>query len=259
MNPLSILWPFLIACLVFIPFERLLAFRPEQKIFRRGWLTDLTHVFVTGSLIKLGSILLFALCAVSLERLAPSALRDAVAAQPFWLQFLGVLLIADLGFYWVHRAFHAFPLLWKFHSVHHSIEEMDFLAAHRVHPVDQILTRSATLLPVFALGFSKEAILAWTVMYHAQSLLLHSNVKIGFGPLRHIIALPVFHHWHHANHPAAVDRNFAGQLPFLDFLFGTLHLPPGKAPEKYGIDAPVPESYLGQLAHPFRRRRKVAV
>ncbi|MCE9508166.1 MAG: sterol desaturase family protein [Alphaproteobacteria bacterium] len=255
MNPLDILTPFLIACLVFVPVERVLAFRPEQKIFRRGWGVDLTHVMVTGFLIKAGTIVLFALSAAFLEKQIPAHLRAAVAAQPFWLAFLEVLLIADLGFYWVHRAFHAIPLLWKFHSVHHSIEEMDFLAAHRVHPLDQILTRSATLLPVFALGFSPQVILLWTAVYHAQSLLLHSNIKLGFGPLRRIIALPVFHHWHHARHPEAVDRNFSGQLSLLDLLFGTLHLPPGKVPEKYGIDAPVPGSYLGQLAHPFRYRQ----
>jgi sterol desaturase/sphingolipid hydroxylase (fatty acid hydroxylase superfamily) len=256
MNPLDILKPFLISCLIFIPFERVLAFRPEQKIFRRGWETDLIHVMATGYLIKFGAVLLFTLCLSFLNGLVPESVHAAVAAQPFWLAFLEVLLIADLGFYWVHRAFHAFPLLWKFHAVHHSIEEMDFLAAHRVHPFDQILTRSATLLPVFAFGFAPEVILLWMALYHGQSLLLHSNVKLGFGPLRRIVALPVFHHWHHARHPEAVDRNFAGQLSLLDLLFGTLHLPQGKVPEKYGIDMPVPGSYLGQLAHPFRRAQK---
>jgi sterol desaturase/sphingolipid hydroxylase (fatty acid hydroxylase superfamily) len=252
MNPVDLIKSFLIVCLVFIPFERVLAFHPGQKIFRRGWATDLIHVVATRFLVLLGTLLLFALCLALLEGLVPKSVRAAVAAQPFFLAFLEVLLIADIGFYLAHRAFHAFPLLWKFHSVHHSTREMDFLAAFRVHPVDQILIRSATLLPVFALGFAPEVILFWMVLYRWHSLLVHSNVRIGFGPLRRIIALPVFHHWHHAHHPEAVDKNFAGQLPLLDLLFGTLHLPQGEMPEKYGIDAPVPGSYLGQLSYPFK-------
>ena len=66
----------------------------------------------------------------------------------------GPAILADLGFYTVHRLFHKIPWLWKFHAVHHSIEEMDWLAADRVHPIDQIFTKGASLLPVFALGFA---------------------------------------------------------------------------------------------------------
>ena len=93
--------------------------------------------------------------------------------------------------------------------------------------------------------------LIFSVIYHWQSLLLHSNVRIAFGPLRWIIASPRFHHWHHANQPEAIDKNFAGQLPVLDLVFGTVHFPRAGFPERYGTDAPVPKTYLGQLAYPF--------
>jgi sterol desaturase/sphingolipid hydroxylase (fatty acid hydroxylase superfamily) len=141
--------------------------------------------------------------------------------------------------------------------VHHSIEAMDWLAAHRVHPIDQILTKSASFLPVFALGFAMEPILIFALLYQWQSLLIHANTRIGFGPLRWIVASPHFHHWHHANDAAARDKNFAGQLSLLDLCFGTLHLP-RRAPERYGIDEAMPRSYLGQLAYPFARQRGTA-
>ncbi|WP_246672129.1 MULTISPECIES: sterol desaturase family protein [unclassified Mesorhizobium] len=86
-------------------------------------------------------------------RVVPEALSATVQSQPLWLQAIEALIIADIGFYLAHRAFHAVPFLWRFHAIHHSIEEMDWLAAHRVHPVDQILTKSASFLPLFALGF----------------------------------------------------------------------------------------------------------
>ena len=248
----------LLVVLIFVPLERLLALRPEQKILRSGWVLDLTHLLASGLLIKLGLTFVLAAIILGAERLVPAGWRAAVAAQPHWLQFAEILLLADLGFYLAHRAFHAVPFLWRIHAVHHSIEAMDWLAAHRVHPIDQILTKGASFLPVFALGFAMEPILVFAVLYQWQSLLIHANTRIGFGPLRWILASPHFHHWHHANSPDARDRNFAGQLPLLDLCFGTLHMPRGRVPERYGIDDAMPQSYLGQLAYPFARKSEAA-
>lgn len=245
----------LVLMLVFVPLERLLANRPDQRIFHRGWLTDLTHFFVSGIIIKLGVFTIVLLVLLAAERIMPSPWRATIASQPLWLQFPVLLILADLGFYLAHRAFHSFPILWRFHAVHHSIQEMDWLAAHRVHPIDQILTKGLSLLPVYALGFSAPAMLLFVALYQWQSLLIHSNVRIGFGPLRWILASPHFHHWHHANCPEAMDKNFAGQLAFLDLLFGTLHMPRGRMPARYGTEDPVPRSYLGQIAYPFLPKR----
>ena len=246
---------FLLVSLIFLPLERAWPRKTEQKVFRRRWKTDLVHVFVSGLLYRVGTILLVSLSVVYLERLVPASFRAAVSAQPVWLAFIEVLVIADMGFYFVHRAFHAYPWLWRFHAIHHSIEEMDFLAAHRVHPVDQILTRGATLIPIFVLGFAGEAILLFGIVYQWQSVLIHSNVRIGIGPLRWIFASPEFHHWHHANQVEAVDKNFAGQLSIIDAAFGTAYLPPGEMPRQYGIDGPVPDSYLAQLTYPMESPR----
>jgi sterol desaturase/sphingolipid hydroxylase (fatty acid hydroxylase superfamily) len=242
----------LIACLIFIPLERLLAMHPLQGIFRRGWWNDVIYLFVNGWLIKLGVLIMIAGPIVVSAWLIPPPVRVAVAGQPYWLQIVEVVLVADLGFYFAHRMFHAIPLLWRFHQIHHSIEELDWLAAVRVHPVDQIATKGISLLPVFALGFSEAAIAAFAFLYHWQSILLHSNISISFGPLRWLIASPDFHHWHHSKEVAARDKNFAGQLSLLDVLFGTAHMPHGQVPSQYGIDDPLPSTYVKQLLHPFK-------
>jgi sterol desaturase/sphingolipid hydroxylase (fatty acid hydroxylase superfamily) len=244
---------FLVAAFVFIPLERLFAERKAQKLLRDGWANDLVYVFVNGIVIRIGLVLVV-LAFLTLSALAvPSGLRDAVASQPLWLQTIEVLLLADLGFYLTHRAFHRFPILWRFHTIHHSIEEMDWLAAARVHPIDQIITKSISLLPCFALGFSEWAIGAFALLYHWHSLLLHSNVPLGFGPFKWLIASPDFHHWHHAREREAWDRNFAGQLALWDFIFGTAHLPKGRRAQAFGVADPVPAGYAAQLLHPFRR------
>lgn len=244
---------FLITCLIFVPLERLAAIHPEQKIFRRGWGNDLIYFFLNGLLIKLGLEISIVGTIVAAGWLVPAPLQSAVAAQPYWLQIAQMIVLGDLGFYCVHRAFHAIPWLWEFHAIHHSIEELDWLAAARVHPIDQILTRGASLLPIFALGFSEMALGIYLVLFYWQSYFIHSNVGVRFGPLRWVLASPEFHHWHHSNHSEARDKNFAGQLPVLDLLLGTLHMPRGKMPSRYGTDVPVPRRYLAQLLYPFMR------
>jgi sterol desaturase/sphingolipid hydroxylase (fatty acid hydroxylase superfamily) len=250
LGPIDIV-QYLLVALIFVPLELVFPLRAEQKLLRRHWQNDLINLLCNGVIIQLG---LFAaveamLWAVGLA--IPHGVGETVRAQPLWLQAAEAILIADIGFYLAHRAFHALPFLWKFHALHHSIEEMDWLAAYRVHPVDQILTKSLSYLPVFALGFSDAAIVIFVVTFKWQSIAIHSNNRIGLGPLKWIFATPQFHHWHHANEPEALDKNFAGQLVFLDWIGGTLHLPQVK-PTRYGTDEPIPKRYDGQLLYPFR-------
>ena len=91
------------------------------------------------------------------------------------------------------------------------------------------------------------------MIYYWHSILLHANVRIGFGALRWLVASPEFHHWHHSDHREAYNRNFAGQLSFLDVVFGTAHMTRGQTPTKYGCDDPVPHTYWQQLLYPFRQ------
>ena len=241
----------LIACLIFIPLERLLAMHPLQGIFRRGWWNDVIYLFLNGWLTRLGILIVIAGTIVVSAWLIPPV-RVAVAGQPYWLQIVEVVLVADLGLYFAHRMVHAIPLLWRFHQIHHSNEELDWLAAFRVHPVDQIATKGLSLVPVFALGFSDAAIAVFVLLSQWHAILLHSNISIGFGPLRWLIASPNFHHWHHSKEVAARDKNFAGQLSLLDVLFGTAHMPHGQVPSQFGIDDPLPSTYVTQLLHPFK-------
>jgi sterol desaturase/sphingolipid hydroxylase (fatty acid hydroxylase superfamily) len=240
-----------ITCLVFLPLERLLALHPEQRVFRRNWANDVIYLLLNGMLIKLGLVAVVATTIFAAAQIIPTSFQTAIGGLPYWVQLPAVIVISDLGFYWTHRMFHAVPWLWKFHAIHHSIEELDWLAAARVHPVDQILTKGVSLIPIVALGFSEWVIGVYALLYQCQSVLIHANVRIGFGPLRRLFASPEFHHWHHSSDREARDRNFAGQLSFLDVLFGTLHMPRGQMPTTYGLDRPMPQRYAFQLLYPF--------
>ena len=241
----------LITFLVFVPLERLLALHPEQKIFRRNWANDVIFLLFNRFLIKLGLLGVVAASIFAAAQIIPASFQATVGGLPYWVQIPAVIVLSDLGFYWTHRMFHAVPWLWRFHAVHHSIEELDWLAAFRIHPLDQIITKGVSLVPVATLGFSEWAIAIYVVLYQWQTILIHANVRIRFGPLRFLLASPEFHHWHHSSDREARDRNFAAQLPFLDALFGTLHMPKGQMPTRYGLDQPMPQHYVRQLIYPF--------
>src|SRR5258706_5054826 len=240
-----------ITFLVFVPLERLFALHPEQKAFRRDWANDLIFLFFNGVLIRLALCAVIAVSIFAATQIVRASFQAAIGGLPYWVQLPLVIVLSDLGFYWTHRMFHAVPWLWRFHAIHHSIEELDWLAAARVHPVDQILTKGVSLVPVVALGFSEWAIGVYALLYQWQSVLIHSNVRFRFGPLRFLFASPEFHHWHHSDQREARDKNFAGQLSFLDALFGSLHMPPGRMPTAYGLDRPIPNRYALQLLYPF--------
>src|SRR5262245_32544203 len=130
----------LFLAVLFRPLEMAFPARPGQRFFRPAWRVDLC--FALGQYL-LWNGLVVALLAAFGERLAawmPSGFRAAVAAQPWWLQAVEVVLGSDLLVYWGHRLQHRVGFLWRFHAVHHSAEHLDWLAAHREHPVDSVYT-----------------------------------------------------------------------------------------------------------------------
>lgn len=242
----------ILAFLIFAPLEHLFAMHAEKKILRPAWRLDLFYAVFNALITKTGLVMVIIGASYLATLLLPASLRATVAGLPLWFQVVLAVLLSDLGFYSMHRLFHKIPWLWRFHAIHHSIETLDWLASHRIHPVDQVLTKGASLVPVFALGFSDAAVAIYSALYFWQTLLEHSNINVNLGPLRYILALPQFHHWHHADHPEAHDKNFAAQLAFLDVIFGTHHSPAHTIPERYGTSTPVPRDYVGQMVFPFK-------
>ena len=240
--------------LLFIPLERLFPLRPEQPVFREQWETDLSYFFISSLLVQTTTYLTLKPAAwlFAWAQLAP--LQGVVRSQPFWLQLIEVLLVTDLTQYWVHRAFHRIPLLWRFHEIHHSVQVMDWLAGSRLHLVDVIVTHGLSYIPVYWLGFGDPAVYAYIAIVSLQATFIHANVRFEFGPLKWLVATPAFHHWHHSAEREAVDKNFSVHLPIWDWLFGTLYLPQ-RWPAAYGLadGSSLPPGYLKQLVRPFQQ------
>ncbi|MBU2587911.1 MAG: sterol desaturase family protein [Alphaproteobacteria bacterium] len=241
---------------VLLALERLFPLHPEQKSLRQGWKVDVLHIFLSGTLIRLGATLAILTASVLALSVVPEPVRNFIRAQPDWLEFIELLILSDLCFYLAHRISHAVPILWRFHAVHHSSEHLDWLATYRVHPVDQVLNSTMIALPAIVLGFSPIPLLIYAIIYRIHAPLLHSNIKFDLGPLGLVFTSPRFHHWHHADQENAYDRNFGGQLSIFDGLFGTHNKAgEGTLPARYGIGGAIPETYVSHLLQPFQMAR----
>jgi sterol desaturase/sphingolipid hydroxylase (fatty acid hydroxylase superfamily) len=233
---------------VFVPLEKLFALRP-QRVFRRGLLTDLTHLLVNNLFVAAGAIVLVVLAAIPFLWVRSF---DLVGGFPGGLAVPLALGCAFIGNYWGHRLTHQVPFLWRFHAVHHSIEQMDWVASGRLHPLDSAFTQAFTVLPLFLLGYRGGTFAGVALVVTLLALFQHANVRLRFPVLRWVVNTPEWHHWHHAIDAASHDKNFG--LPVIDRLFGTAYLPRGTRPSGFGIHDPVPaDGYLRHLAYPFTK------
>lgn len=228
---------------VFWPLERLFSARAGQPFLRPKWQLDLAYFF--GQYLVWGAAAIWLLTRV--QALLPTLPKPAL---PGWLLALVVLVLGDVCVYWFHRACHRFDFLWRFHAVHHSSEHLDWLAAHREHPLDGLCTQLAQNLPAILLGAPLELLAGVAAFRGMWGLYIHSNARLPVGPLGLLLGEPELHHWHHLKH-ARVTHNYANLAPYLDKVFGTFHRPGGAENWELGLPTPFPKSYFGQLVAPF--------
>jgi sterol desaturase/sphingolipid hydroxylase (fatty acid hydroxylase superfamily) len=241
--------------LVFRPLEMAFPAKPGQRFLRPAWFTDLC--FFLGQYLLWSGLVLWLLSRFGywLSGLVPGDFRNAVASQPWWLQVIQVVLLSDLLVYWGHRLQHRVGFLWRFHAVHHSAEHLDWLAAHREHPLDTVYTVGLINLPAFILGFPLETIAGLIAFRGIWAIYIHSNVRLPIGPLRVLFGAPELHHWHHDRDRDA--GNYANISPLMDVLFGTYRCPDHE-PAHFGLKEPAPQTYIGHMVRPLLPRKRAA-
>jgi sterol desaturase/sphingolipid hydroxylase (fatty acid hydroxylase superfamily) len=243
----------------FLLLEWLFRARDYPPAGRRAVRLNLTYWFANPLGVQVATKLAVcgvcvALCAV-MGWEADERLLDGfgpLARLPLWAQAAVIVVLADFIDYWTHRTFHV-TRMWRFHAVHHSPEQMTWLASARMHPVNDFVTRVCQVVPLILLGLSVKAALLVVPVLVFFVVVLHSNLNWDFGPLRWVLVSPLYHRWHHTTDPEGLDRNFAGVFPLWDVLFGTAHFP-RREPARFGVNHdPPPETFVGQLLYPFRR------
>jgi len=241
------------SALVFVPIERMLG-RSDQSPLRPQWRTDIAYFFLSHLLVQFILIAVTTSTSTVDALVASQLMKAAIQALPLWLQFLLAVFFADLFQSLLHRMYHNLPWLWRFHAIHHSSQQMDWLAGSRMHLFEVVLTRSAVLLPLVVLGFSTSALNAYVLLVGLQAVLAHANLRTRFGWLERVLVLPRYHHWHHAREKGYIDVNYAIHLPLIDMMMGTFKLPRDDSwPQEYGVmkSESVPDSFIKQQVSPF--------
>jgi sterol desaturase/sphingolipid hydroxylase (fatty acid hydroxylase superfamily) len=241
--------------LVSLAAERLWPWR-KQKMLRRGVLSDLIYIVFNseylGILIALGAQQI--LRVVNVE--ASLSLR-VFAAAPLWAQFLAVFFVFDFIQWSIHNLLHRVPVLWRFHKVHHSVVDMDWLGDWRFHWGEVMVYRTLLYAPTLIAGVDVRVLFWYGIVNTIVGHYAHANVRLSIGPLRYFFNTPQMHIWHHT-HPdcGPVNVNFGITLSLWDWLFGTAYLPARpEQPARLGFEGieQYPQSVLGQWFAPFRQ------
>ncbi|MEE9350641.1 MAG: sterol desaturase family protein, partial [Thiotrichaceae bacterium] len=177
-------------------------------------------------------------------------LQQSFQSIPLALQLVLVVLCADFVLYWEHRIYHEVSILWPIHAVHHSVENLDWLAGSRGHFLQVFSERAMVMVPLYLLGVDKAVLDIYVTFAALQAILIHCNLSLSFGPLKYVFVTPQFHHWHHSSEKPAIDTNYSAHTVIFDRLFKTYHMPGEHWPADYGTTVRLPRSYLGQLLHP---------
>ncbi len=240
----------LLAMVFFSALEERFAAHPTQRWWRRRFGADaalwLVHPVATACGIAMAS--------ASIRAVPRPGFAPTVAALPMALQIPIAFVLADLGAYTLHRAYHRVPLLWAFHAVHHTSKELDWLSTSRLHPVSQAVNAAVAAAPLLACGLSIRSVLAANAAIGLWAVIVHANVRLGLGKLAAVVVSPAFHRHHHASG----DANLGAVLGVWDRLFRTWEDPPDPPQRAGRARAPdlAPDDLVSLLLLPLRTRNR---
>lgn len=208
--------------------------RRERAVIRRWrWPTNIT-------LVALNTLVLRAALPVTAVGMAVIAeqrswgLFHAVGSLPTVLTIAIAVLMLDFSIYLQHVVFHAVPLLWRLHRMHHADLDVDVTTGSRFHPGEILLSMLFKLASVGALGASPLAVLLFEALVNVGSMFNHANLRIAPGldrALRLLLVTPDMHRVHHSAWAVETNTNFGFTFPWWDYLCGTYRAQPAAGHE----------------------------
>lgn len=216
------------------------------------------------------SVLAFATVAITVRPAAEAMLgwtgRQSfgllqLPAVPGTLRPILTFLLMDLTFYWWHRANHRFPLLWRFHNVHHFDPDMDVSTAFRFHFGELAFSSAFRVVQIGLIAPSLWAYGIYELVFQANTLFHHSNVRLPIGVerlLNHLLVTPRMHGIHHSRVKEETNSNYSSVFPWWDRLHRTLGLNIPQDEIEIGVPAyaAAEDNRLGNtLLMPFRKQR----
>lgn len=181
---------------------------------------------------------------------------------PFWIKLFLSVALYDFTTYWIHRASHKSPLLWRLHRVHHSDTTMDSSTTFRFHPLELILIyQTGNILTAGIFGTDITSMALYYFIIYIFFFLEHSNLKYPKWlntTLGLVFVMPDHHRVHHQQEQFYTDSNFADILIIWDRMFGTFKLMPAEE-IKYGLkefEQEEKQTFLYLMKSPFINIRR---
>jgi sterol desaturase/sphingolipid hydroxylase (fatty acid hydroxylase superfamily) len=161
-----------------------------------------------------------------------------VIEAPNWVAFVVALVVLDIAIYIQHVMFHAVPVLWRLHRMHHADLGFDVTTGLRFHPVEIVLSMVFKIAVLAVLGAPVAAVLVFEIVLNATAMFNHGNVRLPRGLdalLRLVVVTPDMHRVHHSIVPEETNSNFGFNMPWWDRLFGTYRAQPAAGHEAMTI------------------------
>ena len=172
---------------------------------------------------------------------------------PLAAQVMLGIVVAEFPLYWAHRLGHEWPVLWRFHAVHHSVTKLWIVNTGRFHFVDSLYKIVLSVALLLALDAPSVVVIWFSAFTGFIGMLTHCNVEMRFvAPLSWIFNTPELHRWHHSKELREANRNYCENVMVWDILFGTYFRESHRRPPAdIGIREFMPPRFLHQIIWPF--------
>jgi sterol desaturase/sphingolipid hydroxylase (fatty acid hydroxylase superfamily) len=195
--------------------------REDQKVFGVNFAQDAVWFFYQSILNAFVLVFYVEYLTLYYNRYFSHLTVTALTQYPGWVRFLIALLTVDF-LYWIQHYFnHKVPLLWQFHTVHHSQKQINFFTDFRYHVVEYIVRYTFLVTPFLILKLDPPVIVAFVIFSRCYSHFYHGNIRLNLGPLKYILVTPQSHRVHHSLDPRYRDTNFGAIFSIWDFIFRT--------------------------------------
>lgn len=157
---------------------------------------------------------------------------------PFWVELVITVIVLDFVVYMQHLMFHAVPILWRLHMMHHADLDIDLTTGTRFHPLEIIISLSIKAGAIIVLGAPPVGVIIFEIVLNGTAMFNHGNFFIPLGVdriLRLLVVTPDMHRVHHSVFPFETNSNFGFNLPWWDRICGTYRAQPRNGHEQMTI------------------------
>lgn len=242
-----------VAAVAILGLEAVRPYRPSWQPDRATVATDAAFLALIQMLLPffLSAAIVFGLAVMGND--VETVLHDLWPHRwPTAAQVVLMLVVGDALRYWLHRAFHTWQSMWRFHAVHHSPKGLYWLNVGRFHPIEKGGQLILDSLPFVIVGVEPEVLAGYFVFYAVNGFFQHSNCRVRLGLLNWIVSGPELHRWHHSRRIVESNNNYGNNLIVWDVIFGTRFLPENDEVGELGlINRAYPQAFLSQMTTVF--------